>query len=59
MFHNISDSIKERMNYLERIDKNDIIDGTPKLQKLRQIPPETGKFIALMLSASPKASLWR
>jgi caffeoyl-CoA O-methyltransferase len=53
MFHNISDSIKERMNYLERIDKNDRIDGTPKLQKLRQIPPETGKFIALMLSASP------
>ena len=41
------------MNYLERIDKNDRIDGTPKLQKLRQILPETGKFIALMLSASP------
>nr|WP_226990841.1 O-methyltransferase [Methanosarcina acetivorans] len=41
------------MNYLELIDKNDRIDGTPKLHRLRQIPPETGKFIALMLSASP------
>ncbi|AKB27346.1 O-methyltransferase [Methanosarcina siciliae T4/M] len=53
MFHDIFDPIKERMNYLEFIDKNDRINGTPKLHRLRQIPPETGKFIALMLSASP------
>jgi predicted O-methyltransferase YrrM len=54
MFHNISDPIKERMNYLECIDKNDRIDGTPKLQRLRQIPPEVGKFISIMLSVAPK-----
>lgn len=53
MFHNIFDPIKERMNYLELIDKNDRTDGTPRVQRLRQIPQETGKFIALMLSVSP------
>lgn len=53
MFHEISDLIKQRMNYLELIDKKDRTDGTPKSQRLRQIPPETGKFIALMLAVSP------
>jgi hypothetical protein len=50
MFHNIPNLIKERMNYLEHIDEVDRSDGTPTLQRLRQIPPETGKFLALMLS---------
>lgn len=54
MFHEIPDLIKERMNYLELIDKEDRTDGTPKSQRLRQIPPETGEFIALMLAVSPE-----
>lgn len=53
MFREIPDLMKERMNYLELIDKEDRINGTPKSQRLRQIPPETGKFIALMLAVSP------
>jgi predicted O-methyltransferase YrrM len=53
MFHEIPDPIKERMNYLELIDKKDRTDGTLQLQRLRQIPPEVGKFISLMLSVSP------
>lgn len=53
MFHEIPDLMKERMNYLELIDKEDRTDGTPKSQRLRQIPPETGEFIALMLAVSP------
>jgi predicted O-methyltransferase YrrM len=42
-----------RMRQLEEIDARDRTDGTPKEQRLRQIPPETGKFIALMAASAP------
>ena len=45
MFHNISEPILKRMRYLEKIDQKDRIDGTSRMKRLRQIPPETGKFI--------------
>ncbi|MGI6669782.1 MAG: O-methyltransferase [Acetivibrionales bacterium] len=54
MFHNIPEEILDRMEYLERIDKKDRNDGTPRPKRLRQIPPETGKFIALLLASSPE-----
>lgn len=41
------------MEYLLEIDKRDRNDGTPRLQRLRQIPPETGKFIALLAANCP------
>ena len=53
MFNNIPKEIQERMNYLFEIDKNDRNDGTPRLERLRQIPPDTGKFIALLLASAP------
>jgi caffeoyl-CoA O-methyltransferase len=53
MFHEISEIMQDRMKYLELIDKSDREDGTPKLQRLRQIPPETGKFISLIASLCP------
>lgn len=53
MFNNIPEEIKRRMDYLSIIDKADRTDGTPRLQRLRQIPPDTGRFIALMLASSP------
>ncbi len=42
------------MSYLESIDKIDKEDGTPRMEKLRQIPPETGKFISLIASNCPE-----
>ena len=42
MFHNIPQVILDRMQYLESIDARDRVDGTPRSQRLRQIPPETG-----------------
>ena len=54
MFHAIRPSILERMHYLEQIDARDRSDGTPRLQRLRQIPPETAKFIALLLASAPE-----
>lgn len=54
MFHNISDVIKNRMAYLEKFDKQDRLDGTHRMKRLRQIPPETGKFISLLAASAPK-----
>jgi caffeoyl-CoA O-methyltransferase len=53
MFHDIPPPILERMAALERRDALDRTDGTPRPQRLRQIPPETGKFIALLAAAAP------
>jgi len=44
------------MKYLENIDAKDRRDRTPPLQRLRQIPPETGKFIALLAASAPKGT---
>lgn len=41
------------MRYLEELDKVDRKDGTTKLQRLRQIPKESGKFISLMAMNAP------
>ena len=54
MFHSIRQSILERMQYLEKIDAQDRKDGTPRLQRLRQIPSETGKILAIMAANAPK-----
>lgn len=54
MLHNISDPMKQRMRALEAVDAHDRRDGTPHLQRMRQIPPETGKFIALLAATAPK-----
>ena len=47
MFNSISQPVLERMQYLEQIDRQDRSDGTSRRQRLRQIPPETGRFLAL------------
>jgi predicted O-methyltransferase YrrM len=41
------------MAYLEQIDARDRADGTPRAQRLRQVTPETGKFIALLAANAP------
>ena len=48
MFHRVSLEIQNQMHRLEQIDAQDRQDGTPHLKRLRQIPPETGKFLALL-----------
>ncbi len=57
MFHDIPESIQQRMEELEQRDAADRIDGTARLDRLRQIPPETGRFIALLAAAAP-AGVW-
>jgi len=53
MFHSIRTTVLERMKYLEQIDIRDREDGTPRSKRLRQIPPETGKFLALLAANVP------
>jgi caffeoyl-CoA O-methyltransferase len=57
MFRNIPAPILQRMTYLEAIDARDRTDGTPRLKRLRQIPPETGRFIALLAATSPEGRI--
>lgn len=56
MFHDISHAIIDRMKYLEEINTKQREDGTPPLQRLRQIPPETGRFIALLAAGAHKGT---
>ena len=53
MFHSIPPAVLERMAHLEAIDTLDRTDGTERLRRLRQVPPETGRFLALMAACAP------
>ena len=53
MFDDIPQCILDRMQELEQIDAQDREDGTTRLERLRQIPPDTGKFIALLAASAP------
>ncbi|MDD5466368.1 MAG: hypothetical protein PHS96_01040 [Anaerolineales bacterium] len=57
MFHSIPKPILSRMHHLESIDAQDRQDGTPQARRLRQIPPETGRFLALMAAAAPQGKV--
>lgn len=54
MFAEISPAMQERMAYLEGIDGRDRGDGTARLSRLRQIPPETGRFLAILAAGCPE-----
>lgn len=57
MFHTIPPAIRSRMQELEAQDAADRLDGTPRLDRLRQIPPETGRFIALIAASATAGAL--
>lgn len=57
MFHTIPPAITGRMKFLEELDGKDRTDGTPHLQRLRQIPPGTGKFLALLAAGAPEGPI--
>ncbi|MGD8455506.1 MAG: class I SAM-dependent methyltransferase [Anaerolineales bacterium] len=56
MFHEIPQPVLNQMKALEEIDAKDRQDGTPHLEQLRQIPPETGKFLAILAANTPKGA---
>jgi caffeoyl-CoA O-methyltransferase len=54
MFHDIPPLVQQRMADLEAVDARDRLDGTPKIRRLRQIPPETGKLLAFLAASAPQ-----
>jgi predicted O-methyltransferase YrrM len=56
MFHNIPLAVTKQMQALEEIDAKDRQDGTPKIKRLRQIPPETGKVLAFLAAGAPEGA---
>jgi caffeoyl-CoA O-methyltransferase len=56
VFHEISEPILREMADLEARDSVDRADGTPRLDRLRQIPPETGRFLALLAASAPEGA---
>jgi caffeoyl-CoA O-methyltransferase len=56
MFHPIPAAVASRMAYLEERDAADRNDGTPRMQRLRQVPPETGRFLALLAAGAPEGA---
>lgn len=54
MFQEIPDRILRQMRRLEAIDTRDRVDGTARERRLRQIPPETGRFLAIMAASAPE-----
>jgi caffeoyl-CoA O-methyltransferase len=57
MFQNIPKPILKEMRRLEELDSLDREDGTPHLKRLRQIPPVTGKFLALLCASAPSGGI--
>ncbi len=53
MFHQIPGRVREVMEELEDADRRDRLDGTPRLERLRQVPRETGQFLALLCASAP------
>ncbi len=45
------------MHELEARDERDRVDGTPHLERLRQITLDTGRFIALWAAAAPDGAM--
>ncbi len=57
MFHDLPPALSARMRVLEAADAVDRQDGTPHLERLRQIPPDTGRFLALLAAGAPEGAL--
>jgi len=53
MFGDIPQPVLNRMAFLEAVDGRDRFDGTPKMQRLRQIPAESGRFLAFLAASAP------
>jgi caffeoyl-CoA O-methyltransferase len=57
MFNNIPSNVSAIMRDLEQRDTQDRDDGTPHLERLRQITRDTGRFIALWAASSPPGAM--
>jgi caffeoyl-CoA O-methyltransferase len=56
VFHDVPELILQKMGELEKRDAVDRLDGTGRLERLRQIPPVTGRFVALLAASAPEGA---
>lgn len=57
MFGSITEAMAARLRELEAIDAADRTDGTPHGKRLRQVSPETGRFLAILAASAPPGNL--
>jgi caffeoyl-CoA O-methyltransferase len=58
MFVDMPERIRKRMAYLERLDaRHRRADRLNHFDRLRQVPPATGKFLALLAAGAPAGKL--
>jgi caffeoyl-CoA O-methyltransferase len=57
MFNDLNANVLDVMRELEARDERDRDDGTPHLERLRQITPDTGRFIALWAASAPAGEM--
>ena len=57
MFHDIPEPVAVRMAELETRGARDREDGTPRMQRLREVPRDVGRFLAILAAGAP-AGRW-
>jgi caffeoyl-CoA O-methyltransferase len=57
VFHRIPARIKKRMVHLERLDARHRRIRVRHFDRLRQVPPATGKFLAMMAATAPDGAV--
>jgi caffeoyl-CoA O-methyltransferase len=53
VFHDIPGAVLDRMRELEAMNSLDRADGSAQQIRLRQVPPETGRLLAVLASMAP------
>ena len=53
MFHDIPEAVAARMAELKERGVRDRADGTPRMQRLREVPLEVGRFLAILAASAP------
>jgi len=54
MLYDIPPSIRNRMRYLERLDGRHRRENVRQFDRLRQVPPATGRFLAILAASTPE-----
>ena len=57
MFHDIPKSVRARMTELKELGLRQRAEGVPRLQRLREVPEEVGRFLAILAVGAP-AGRW-
>ncbi len=57
LYGTITPPMRQRMAELEARDGRDRLDGTPKMARLRQVSPKTGRLLSILAANSPPGAI--